>query len=96
VTAAEKATWDAKQNAIGYTPENQAYKDQVSLVNSVDHYPSSSLLNTLLGQKQNTIGYTPENVANKDTAILVDSADRYPSSHVLHDQLLLKQNTLES
>jgi hypothetical protein len=63
VTAAEKATWDAKQNAIGYTPENQAYKDQVSLVNSVDHYPSSSLLNTLLGQKQNTIGYTPENVS---------------------------------
>ena len=96
VTAADKATWNAKQNAIWYTPENQAYKDQISLVNSTDHYPSSSLVNTLLGQKQNTIGYTPENIANKDTATLVDSADHYPSSHVLHDQLALKQATLVS
>lgn len=96
VTAAEKATWDAKQNAIGYTPENQAYKDQVSLVNSSDHYPSSSLLATLLSQKQDSLWFVPENVANKDTATLVDSTTHYPSSHVLHDQLVTKQDTLVS
>lgn len=96
VTAAEKTTWNNKQNAIGYTPENQAYKDQVSLVNSSDHYPSSSLLATLLWQKQDTIGFTPENVANKDTATLVDSTSHYPSSHVMYDQLATKQATLVS
>ena len=96
VTAADKATWNAKQNAIGYTPENQAYKDTVSLVNSADHYPSSSLLATLLGQKQDSLGFTPENVANKDTATLVDSTSHYPSSHVMYDQLATKQATLVS
>lgn len=96
VTAAEKATWNAKQNAIGYTPENQALKDQVSLVNSSDHYPSSSLLATLLSQKQDSIGFTPENVANKDTATLVDSSTHYPSSHVVHDLLNTKQDTLQN
>ena len=96
VTAAEKATWNAKQNAIGYTPENQAYKDTVSLVNSADHYPSSSVVATLLGQKQDSIWYTPENVANKDTATLVDSTSHYPSSHVMYDQLATKQPNLVS
>lgn len=96
VTAAEKTTWNNKQNAIGYTPENQALKDQVSLVNSSDHYPSSSLLATLLSQKQDSIGFTPENVANKDTATLVDSSTHYPSSHVVHDLLNTKQDTLQN
>jgi len=96
VTAAEKTTWNNKQNAIWYTPENQALKDQVSLVNSSDHYPSSSLLATLLSQKQDSLWFVPENVANKDTATLVDSTTHYPSSHVLHDQLATKQDTLVS
>ena len=96
VTAAEKTTWNNKQNAIWYTPENQALKDQVSLVNSSDHYPSSSLLATLLSQKQDSIGFTPENVANKDTATLVDSSTHYPSSHVVHDLLNTKQDTLQN
>ena len=96
VTAAEKTTWNNKQNAIWYTPENQALKDQVSLVNSSDHYPSSSLLATLLSQKQDSIGFTPENVTNKDTATLVDSSTHYPSSHVVHDLLNTKQDTLQN
>ncbi len=96
VTAAEKTTWNNKQNAIGYTPENQALKDQVSLVNSSDHYPSSSLLATLLSQKQDSLGFAPENSANKDTASLVDSTTHYPSSHVMVDQLATKQPNLVS
>ena len=96
VTAADKTTWNNKQNAIWYTPENQSLKDQVSLVNSSDHYPSSSLLATLLSQKQDSIGFTPENVANKDTATLVDSSTHYPSSHVMHDLLNTKQDTLQN
>lgn len=55
VTAAEKTTWNNKQNAIGYTPENQAYKDTVSLVNDANHYPSSSVMITQLAGKQNSL-----------------------------------------
>jgi len=92
VTAAEKTTWNNKQNAIWYTPENQAYKDTISLVNSADHYPSSSLTATLLAGKQDTIGYTPENVANKDANALTDSTTKYPSSHAVLDKLTEKEN----
>ena len=55
VTTAEKTTWNNKQNAIGYTPENQAYKDTVSLVNDANHYPSSSVMITQLAGKQNSL-----------------------------------------
>ena len=55
VTAAEKTTWNNKQNAIGYTPENQAYKDTVSLVNDANHYPSSSVMVAQLATKQNSL-----------------------------------------
>ena len=62
------------------------------MVNSADHYPSSSLTATLLAGKQDTIGYTPENVANKDANALTDSTTKYPSSHAVLDKLTEKEN----
>lgn len=94
VTDAEKTTWNNKQNAIGYVPENQALKDTTTLVNDNTHYPASSVVKTLLDWKQDSLGYTAENISNKDTATLVDSATHYPSSHVVVDQLATKQPTL--
>jgi len=55
VTAADKAAWNAKQDALGYTPEDEANKDINTLVNDSDHYPSSSLINTLLSQKEDSL-----------------------------------------
>lgn len=94
VTAAQIASWTGKQDALGYTPENVANKDTVTLVNDSTHYPASSVVKTLLDWKQDTLGYTAENISNKDTATLVDSATHYPSSHVMVDQLATKQPTL--
>ena len=93
VTAAEKATWNAKQNAIGYTPENQALKDSLTLVNDPTHYPASTLVATLLDQKQNKINYTPENEANKETSSITDSTTKYPSSHAVLYALQAKEST---
>lgn len=92
VTAADKAAWNAKQDALGYTPEDEANKDINTLVNDSDHYPSSSLINTLLSQKEDSLWYTPEDVANKDANTLTDSISKYPSSHAVIDALLAKEN----
>ena len=93
VTAAEKTTWNNKQNAIGYIPENQALKDSLTLVNDPTHYPASTLVATLLEQKQNKINYTPENEANKETSSITDSTTKYPSSHAVLDALQAKEST---
>ena len=94
VTATQIAEWTAKQDALGYVPENVANKDTVTLVDSTDHYPSSAVVKTLVDWKQDVLGYTPENVTNKDTATLTDSTDNYPSSHLVKDLLWEKQETL--
>lgn len=94
VTAAQISSWTGKQDALGFTPENVANKDTVTLVNDSTHYPASSVVKTLLDWKQDSLGYTAENISNKDTATLVDSATHYPSSHVVVDQLATKQATL--
>lgn len=93
VTVAEKQTWNNKQNAIGYVPENQALKDSLTLVDDPTHYPASTLVATLLDQKQNKINYTPENEANKETATITDNTTKYPSSHAVLDALQAKEST---
>jgi hypothetical protein len=78
----------AKQNALGYTPEDVANKDTNSLTDSTTKYPSSHAVLDKLTEK--------ENLSNKDTATLTDSTTKYPSSHVMVDQLATKQATLVS
>lgn len=55
VTDAEKVTWNAKQNALGYTAENSANKVTSITVGSTDtQYASAKLLYDQLLLKQNT------------------------------------------
>jgi len=61
-------------------------------VNNSDHYPSSSLVATLLAGKQDSLGYTAENSANKETGTMTDSTTKYPSSHAVLDKLNEKEN----
>jgi hypothetical protein len=61
VTATEKNTWNAKQDALGYTPENVANK-KTTLTDSDTDYPTTKAVNTGLSAKQNSLGYTPLNI----------------------------------
>jgi hypothetical protein len=57
VTDSEKATWNAKQSALGYTAENAANKDTDSTfaTNSDTKYPSQKAVKTALDSKQNIL-----------------------------------------
>lgn len=62
VTDAEKSTWNAKQSAIGYTPENQANKVNSAINNSSTEYPTSGLVRTALQSKADLVdGLVPSN-----------------------------------
>lgn len=47
VTDTEKSTWNGKQDALGYTPENVANK-QTALSTSTDHYYNAPYINSIL------------------------------------------------
>ena len=71
VTDTEKATWNAKQNALGYTPENVSNKRTSFQATPTDTaYISEKLAKDSLDAK--------ENLANKKTTI-TDSDDDYPT-----------------
>jgi len=79
VTDTEKATWNAKQNALGYTPENIANKKTSLTDNSDTYYPTQKAVKTAVDAKQDALGFTPENVANKKTSLADNSDTYYPS-----------------
>lgn len=54
LSAADWATFNAKQASLGYTPEDVANK-QTNLTASATKYPTVDAVNTGLGTKQNTI-----------------------------------------
>jgi hypothetical protein len=64
-TDAEKTAWNAKQDALGFTPENVANKDTDNSLaaNSDTKYASQkaikSYVDTGLATKQNSLGFTP-------------------------------------
>ena len=81
-TDAEKSTWNAKQDALGYTAENTANRRTSFQVTPDDsHYASEKLVKDSLDAKQNSLGYTAENSANKDTdaALAANSDTKYAS-----------------
>jgi len=51
---AEKAIWNGKQDALGFTPENISNKENTIIDNSTTKYPTVNLLKTGLDAKQNT------------------------------------------
>lgn len=50
-STAEKTAWNAKQNALGFTPENVANKEDTTLDTSSTKYPTNRLVNQELGKK---------------------------------------------
>lgn len=47
VTDTEKSTWSGKQNALGFTPENVANKENTTLDTSTTKYPTNNLVKTV-------------------------------------------------
>jgi hypothetical protein len=76
-----------KQATLGYTPQNQVYKDPDGTLgpNSDLYYPTQKAVKTYvdtgLSTKQNNLGYTAENTSNKsvDGTMADDSTTKYPS-----------------
>ena len=60
----EKSTWNAKQNALGYTPENSANKETVSLSTSSTNYPASGVIKSYVDSGLSG----KENAFSKNTA----------------------------
>src|SRR6185436_7186421 len=87
ISSADWNTFNAKQAALGFTPENVANKsiDGTFAANSDTLYPSQkaakTYIDTGLATKQNSLGFTPENVANKsiDGTFAANSDTLYPS-----------------
>lgn len=81
--AVDWVTFNSKQNALGFTPENVANKstDGTMAANSDTLYPSQKATKTYADTKQSALGFTPENVANKSTdgTFAANSDTLYPS-----------------
>ena len=74
----------AKQDALGYTPENVANKKITLSENSDTYYPSQKAVKSAVDAKQDALGFTAENVANKDTTTTLGTSDtKYPSQNAV-------------
>lgn len=82
VSDTEKATWNGKQNALGFTPENPANKGSAwgyAPLDALWKVPTSML------PTAEWLGYTAENVANKWTAngyAGLDATGKVPASQL--------------
>lgn len=76
VTDTEKSTWNGKQDALGFTPENVSNKESLTLDTSSTKYPSNNLVKTYvdagLSGKENT------GVASSLVSAHVAAADPHP------------------
>jgi len=65
ITAAERTAWNAKQNALGYTPENAANKNQVNGYAGLDNSAKlpASLLPALTGDVTSSAGSAATTIA---------------------------------
>lgn len=55
LSATDWSTFNSKQNALGYTPENAANKETTALDTSTTKYPCNNVVKTAVDAKQNTI-----------------------------------------
>jgi hypothetical protein len=69
LSSADWSTFNGKQNALGFTPEDVANK-QTDLTASATKYPTVNAVNTGLALKQNILSYTPyKNIQTSQTAV---------------------------
>ncbi len=71
VTDTEKSTWNGKQDALGYTPEDVANKENTTLDTSATKYPTNNLVKTYVDTQ---IGNAPTLVstATASTSATID------------------------
>ena len=81
LTSADWTTFNNKQNALGFTPENVANK-QTDLTASATKYPTVDAVNTGLGTKQNQLNGTGF-VKASGTTISYDNSTYLTSSTVI-------------
>ena len=104
-------TFNNKQTALGFTPENVANKSTSIVTDQASNtkYPSvKSVYDWAVATFQSALGFTPENVANKSLSVNTDQASntKYPSVKSVYDwgaglfatisNLNLKQDVLTS
>lgn len=89
VTDTEKSTWNSKQDALGYTPENTANKENTTLDTSITKYPTNNLVKTNLDLKVDKI--TGKGLSENDlTDGLKSNYDTaYTNNHTHNNKLLL-------
>lgn len=87
-------TFNNKQNAIGFTPEDVANKatDLTSPDNT--KYPTTQAVATGLSAKQDSLGFTAENTANKKTTLSDNSDTYYPTQKAVKTAVDAKQDSL--
>jgi hypothetical protein len=95
----ENAVFDAlaaKQNSLGFTPEDVANKDTDSTMtaNSDAKYASQKAVKTALATKQDSIGFTPENVANKATDFTTINNTKYPTVKAVDDSFAARRGAV--
>lgn len=99
LSSADWSTFNGKQAALGFTPEDVANKDTDGTLaaNSDTKYASQKAVKTYvdtgLGTKQNSLGFTPEDSANKDIdgTLAANSDTKYPSQKAVKTYADTKQ-----
>jgi hypothetical protein len=84
-----QAALNAKQDLLGYTPEDVANKrTSFQAVPDNTHYPSEKLVKDQLDLKQDVLGFTPEDVANRLSAFQGSPDDNhYVTEKLVKDNL---------
>lgn len=89
-------TFNGKQAALGFTPENVTNKATGLASPDNTKYPTTLAVSTALSGKQDSLGFTPENVANKATSLTSPDNTKYPTTLAVSTGLGTKQDTLVS
>lgn len=89
VSSTEKSTWNGKQDALGFTPENVANK-KTTITSSDTDYPTCKAVETGLAGKQASGSY--EVTTNKENSTIDTSTTKYPTVNLLKTGLDTKIN----
>jgi len=90
LTSTDWSTFNGKQNALGFTPENVSNKSDSYTASSSTTYASTKAVVDGLAMKQNTLLYTPEDVSNKTDTMSgnTTSSTKYLSAKGVYDWVI--------
>lgn len=90
-TDAEKTTWNAKQAALGYTPEDAANKGTAMSGNTGSntiYLTAKAVYDWATATFQSALGYTPENTANKATGYSTVDNTKFPTTQATDNRYM--------